>query len=326
MLEICNQFESPIKERFFVAQDYDYSAESSGTSSSFEGYSSDIIDNVLFSVTQSHRTLSEYTDVILANLENNEEILLTFNDTLPFSKKPLKYNRNMIVNWIIWICYNCQFNDETLFSAISIFDHYLFKTNEEDNACIAAICSLWISTKLNEVRIPTIESMVNICNDAYTTSEILNFETTILNALKFNIIYPTYSHFTESLLSQVPVDDVFENYVSLFCHCALLSDDLFEARPSHISLASIILAKIATDTKMSFNVVVRSLSAIDEKMLIKCITSISKLSKGIFERVDSAIQMKFDPLLMINLNDIENIEKKVEEMNSAKYSDFLDNI
>lgn len=325
MLEICDQFETPIKERYFVAQDYEYSAESSGTPSYYEGYS-DIVDNVLFSVTQNHKTLSEYTDIMLANLENHEGNLSTSYEKLQDSKKPLTYNREMLVNWIIWICYNCQFNDETLYCAISLFDHYILKTNDEDNACVAAICSLWISTKLNEVRIPTIESMVDITNNTCTSDQILNFETIILNALKFNIIYPTYSHFTESLLSQVPVDDVFENYVSFFCHCALLSDEIFGAKPSHISLASIILAKIATDTKMSFNVVVRSLSTIDEKMLIKCISSISRLSKNIFNRVDSAILMKFDPLLMISLSDIENIEKRVGEIIPSKTSDFLDNI
>lgn len=326
MLEICNQFETPIKERFFVTPYYDYSAESSETPSSFEGSSADLVDNVLFSVTQNHKALSEYTDIMLSNLENHEGILLSLfkNDEVP--KKPPAYNRKMIINWIIWICFNCQFNDETLFCAISIFDHYIFKTNDEDNACVAAICSLWISTKLNEVRIPTIESIVDICNNSCTSNEIMNFETKILNALKFNIIYPTYSHFTESLLSQVPVDDVFENYVSLFCHIALLSDELLGARPSHISLASIILAKIATDTKMSFNVVVRALSTIDEKMLIKCIISISELSKDLFKRVDSAILMKFDPILMINLSDVESIEKKIIEMNPSKSSDFLDNI
>ncbi|KAK8898888.1 hypothetical protein M9Y10_001180 [Tritrichomonas musculus] len=325
MFEICDQFESPIKERFLITPDYEYSVESSGTPSSFEG-SSDIIDNVLFSVSQNHKTLSEYTDIMLANLENHENVLIKFPVNPEYTIRSTKYDRKTIVDWIIWICYNCQFNDETLFCAISIFDRYMLKTNNENNAYVAIICSLWISTKLNEVRIPTLESMVEICNNVCSTTEILNFETVILNTLKFNIIYPTYSHFTESLLSQIPVDDVFENYVSLFCHCALLSEELIETKPSHISLASIILAKIATDTKMSFSVVFRSLSSINEKMLIDCLSAIAKQSKEIYEKYESAVQMKFEPFLMININDIENIEKKVDEIIPNKPSDFLDNI
>ena len=176
----------------------------------------------------------------------------------------IRYNRKQIINWLTYICYEYEFLDESLFTAIYIFDNFISATKQEENSYIAAVCSLWISFKLNETMIPTLEQMVSICNNSFSSSQIQEFEILILNTLHFDIVYPTPTHISDSLLSQVPVDETFEKYVSLFCHCALFSEDLIGLTPSHISFASIILAKIATSTKIGLNVITRSLSFIHE--------------------------------------------------------------
>ncbi|OHS99566.1 Cyclin, N-terminal domain containing protein [Tritrichomonas foetus] len=328
MLETRNQLEQPFKGHFLESPVYEFSSESLKTPSSADAYSVDMIDAILFSGSSNQATVSEYTDVMLLHLENNEKIRTNIPEQFKNVKNNCRstaYDRVIVVDWIIWICYDFQFADETLFTAVAILDEYVLRSKDEENANLAAVCSLWISCKLNEVRTPSVNNMVHICNNQYSEQDILNFEARILNTLKFNIVFPTATHFSDSLLKQIPIDENFENFVSLFCHCSLFSDELIGVKASHISLASIILAKIITDTRMSFNVVTRSLSVIDDEELKKCISVILKVAKYVFERDEYSISMKFEPLIMINVNDIEDTEKKLSSMFSERFDIFLDN-
>ena len=321
MLEIRNQLDSPFKGRFFSNAAYEFSSEfSSAETPSFdEGYSLDVVDDILFTANSSNLTADEYADIMLLNLERNENN--TKNEA-----HIIKFNRPILIDWMIWVCYDFQLSDETLFTSISIFDKYLSLEKEEKNINLAAACSLWISSKLNEVRMPSVANMVMICKNQFNEHEFLSFEAKMLNTLKFNIAYPTSIHFTDSLLSQIPIDEIFENYVSFFCHCSLYVEELIAAKASHISLAAIILAKIATDNKMNFNVVIRSLSIINENDLISCLLLITKGARQVFQRNEFSIAIKFEPFFMMTLDQIEDVEKKIQNLTSERFDIFLDSI
>jgi hypothetical protein len=134
--------------------------------------------------------------------------------------KPIELNNSFVsfletrahmVNWLTFLCNTLNFNDQTLFRCVSIFDQYISKiidkqkemeemTQEKLN--LITISCLSLATKLEEVNCNYIaflnEKVLNIPNEKiFTNKDLTNMELTILKELKFNTIYSTPLDFLE---------------------------------------------------------------------------------------------------------------------------------
>ena len=122
----------------------------------------------------------------------------------------LETRKNMI-NWLIFLCKTLNFNDQTLFRCVSIFDQYISKILDNQKEMgemtqgrlnLITISCLSLATKLEEINCNYIaflnEKVLNTPNEKiFTNSDITYMELTILKALKFNTIYSTPLDFIE---------------------------------------------------------------------------------------------------------------------------------
>ena len=142
--------------------------------------------------------------------------------------KPIELNNSFVsfletranmINWLTFLCNTLNFNDQTLFRCVSIFDKYISKILDNQKEMeemtqgklnLITISCLSLATKLEEVNCNYIaflnEKVLNTPNEKFfTNTDLTNMELTILKALKFNTIYST------------PLD-FLEIYIKIFSH------------------------------------------------------------------------------------------------------------
>lgn len=108
--------------------------------------------------------------------------------------------RAILVDWLIDVHYNFNFNKETLFQAIWILDTYL--SNEiipRNKLQLLGITCLFISCKYNEICYPKTNEFIYATDNAYDIKELLVMEKDILKKLDFNILAPTQIQFYDIL-------------------------------------------------------------------------------------------------------------------------------
>ena len=108
--------------------------------------------------------------------------------------------RAILVDWLIDVHLNFNFNKETLFQAIWILDTYL--SNEiipRNKLQLLGITCLFISCKYNEICYPKTNEFIFATDNAYDVKELLNMEKEILKKLEFNILSPTSIQFYDIL-------------------------------------------------------------------------------------------------------------------------------
>ena len=81
---------------------------------------------------------------------------------------------------------------DTLFLTIALIDKYLeLKPVTRQNLQLVGVACFLIAAKYEEIYPPEIRDLVYITDRAYTKEQILEMESSILNALHFQISFPT---------------------------------------------------------------------------------------------------------------------------------------
>ena len=142
------------------------------------------------------------------NLINElKDNFINFKSTEPSLIEPINYpihlstTRVQIINWIIFICDNLHFNNQTLFRSVIIFDKFLSKNpnidyNNQFILNLVAIACLSLATKLEEVNCNFVTFLTdNVLNNPenkiYTHTDLTKMEFFILKTLKFKTLYST---------------------------------------------------------------------------------------------------------------------------------------
>ena len=148
------------------------------------------------------KNVEEYIDDILDNLLKEEKNTkfkidpLYFNFQLDINSKM----RAILIDWLIDVHLKFSFKQETLYITIFIIDAYLsIKRIERTNFQLLGITALFIACKQNEILFRKINEYAYITDNAYTEEDIKNMEYKILNALNFNILFPSSLTFYEIL-------------------------------------------------------------------------------------------------------------------------------
>ena len=104
--------------------------------------------------------------------------------------------REILVDWLVEVHFRFSFKRKTLFQTIYIIDLFLSKKIiEKVKFQLLGVASLLISCKENEIFYPKIVEFVNITDNAYSISELLNMTISILQTLNFEIFTSTPEEF-----------------------------------------------------------------------------------------------------------------------------------
>lgn len=138
-----------------------------------------------FQTKKSQKELSETFSLYL----NKQKLIQSY----PLEIIP---TRSQMIDWLIFLCQNLSFKPETLFRAVSIFDLYISKSQNEIIFSIyelklVVIASLSLATKIEEINCNFVNFLAdNVLNGGseivYSSKDLTKKEIEILQKLNFN--------------------------------------------------------------------------------------------------------------------------------------------
>ena len=185
----------------------------------------------------------EYINKIYRNLLIEEEKDISAMPIYEEIKSQKEINlqmRSILVDWIIDVHYKFGFTDETLFMTIFTIDRYIsIKQISRIKFQLLGITAMLLACKHEEINVPKIEDFIYITDNAYNKDEVTHMEKDILNALNFELLYPSPIKFYEILSLKFNFDK-FQHLLGKYLMESFLIDlNWINYKPSVISCACI---------------------------------------------------------------------------------------
>ncbi|XP_029509098.2 G2/mitotic-specific cyclin-B3 [Oncorhynchus nerka] len=156
--------------------------------------------------------------------------------------------RAILVDWLVEVQENFELNHETLYLAVKVTDHFLSAApvNREDLQLIGST-ALLIASKFEERCPPCVDDFLYVCDDAYKREEVIAMETSILQALGFDINIPVPYRFLRRYAKCVSASMETLTLARYVCELSLQEMDLVPERGSLLASACLLLALVTKE-------------------------------------------------------------------------------
>jgi hypothetical protein len=148
--------------------------------------------------------------------------------------------RELAVHRIIELNYHFQLSSDALYNAVCYFDIVLSRIPVAPDALelTAAVC-YWLSSKVDMRHQLTVERVSGAIGKAFTIESFKIMEMAILNALGFQLSFPTAKMFMRRILAKSSAtNDVF-HVANLLVEVALMKFKFVDVRPSVVAVSAI---------------------------------------------------------------------------------------
>ena len=178
----------------------------------------------LLTNTQTLSKLKKHNPSILNTIYKQiikeENLSFVYNRETPDLKRQKDINevhRGILIDWLINVHLYLQLTDETLFLTVKLIDIFLARVENfpKNNLQLLGVSALLISSKYLETFHSTIDSLSQLCDGAYSSKEIIQFETILLNELNYTIVQDNLVNFYD-LLSMIFNFDLDDYYLGKF--------------------------------------------------------------------------------------------------------------
>ena len=156
--------------------------------------------NMSFNKSEAEKKINEFQSTFLI-LKEDEPNKIDIKSNELFEND----TRNNMVNWLLFLCKTLNFNLQTLFRCVSIFDEFISKSRichlengelTQEKLNLITIACLSLSTKLDEINCNYVsfftEKVLNLPNcKIFTVKDLTKMELTILKELNFKTLYTT---------------------------------------------------------------------------------------------------------------------------------------
>jgi len=104
--------------------------------------------------------------------------------------------RMVLIDWLVEVHLKFKMQPETLYITINLIDRYLENERATKSTLqLVGITSMMIAAKYEEIYPPEVKDFVFITDNAYTKQDLLTMEFKILNAIQFDLTFPTSFRF-----------------------------------------------------------------------------------------------------------------------------------
>jgi cyclin B len=185
----------------------------------------------------------EYIYDILHSLQEEEKMNKVNPNYMKHQKDINDRMRAILIDWITEVHRKFSLQEETLFITINIIDRFLSKKIiPRSELQLLGLSSLLIACKYEEIYIPELKDFKIICDSAYTTKNIINYEYEILSTLDFIITIPSVYKFLELFSNIIVLVDKELYYSRYLIELYLLDTRMNKYNPSLIALSSIYIS------------------------------------------------------------------------------------
>jgi len=152
--------------------------------------------------------------------------------------------REILIDWIIEVHMKFGLMPVVLYMTTQIIDRFLSKKQvSRSKLQLVGITAMFIASKFEEIYPPEVKDFVYISDKAYTGDEIIKMERAILNALKFEIVFPTVHSFGKRFAKAAHLEERTENIAFYLIDATLQDYDMLQYKPSIVAAAGINLAE-----------------------------------------------------------------------------------
>ena len=151
--------------------------------------------------------------------------------------------RAILVDWLIEVHYKFKLDPDTLFITINIIDRYLSKiVVKRQFLQLVGVTAMLIASKYEDIYPPPIQDFVYITDNAYTQKDILEMEFEILQALDFEVTFPSSFIFLNRYAKLLRADDVTKALARYLIELPLIEYRMLKYKPSMIAASAIYVA------------------------------------------------------------------------------------
>lgn len=202
------------------------------------------VDNIDERDTDDPLCATEYVQDMYALFRERETVTSVrpvYMDNQPHINERM---RSILVDWLVEVHLKFKLVPETLFLTVNIIDRYLEREEvSRPKLQLVGVTALLISSKFEEIYPPELRDLVYICDRAYTRSDIIEMEETILKTLEYQITIPSAHAFLVRYLKAAHAD---KKIVQLSCYIldgTLQSYELLHYLPSQLAAAAVFIAR-----------------------------------------------------------------------------------
>ena len=152
--------------------------------------------------------------------------------------------RYVLIDWMSEVHYKFRLLPETLYLAVNLMDRFLSsRTVAAAKFQLVGVTALFVASKYEEVMAPSIYNFAFMADEGFKDYEILSAERFMLQALDFQICYPSPMNFLRRI-SKADNYDIHSRTVAKYLMEVPLMDHAFlECPPSVLAAASMCLAR-----------------------------------------------------------------------------------
>ncbi|KAG0662730.1 hypothetical protein C6P45_001057 [Maudiozyma exigua] len=196
---------------------------------------SDYLDPVL---------VAEYSDSIynyMGKLESKYKPKSDYMDNQTFLD--WEYRRTL-VEWLVNIHKELDLIPETLFLGVNLMDRYLSKESITLNKFrLIGITALFIATKMEEHKVPSLEDVLEAMDGQYSEDEIIETERFILVTLRHRLGWPGPMSFLRKTNKADDYDDDIRTHAKYFLESTLVDSRFVACSPSLLAAGAYYISK-----------------------------------------------------------------------------------
>merc|ERR1711990_77848 len=152
--------------------------------------------------------------------------------------------REILMDWIVEVHMKFDLMPVTLYMTVQIIDRFLSKKQvSRSKLQLVGITAMFIASKFEEIYPPEVRDFVYISDKAYTGEEIIKMERAILNALKFEIVFPSVHSFGKRFAKVAHLSERTEHIAFYLIDATLQDYNMLKYSPSTIAAAGVNLAE-----------------------------------------------------------------------------------
>ena len=203
--------------------------------------------------------VSRYADKIFLNDQLLEKDLLIKKGSFENIQKEITPKmRSIVVRWLITLAEEFSFSNDTIFNSIAYLDHYLAnKSIEKDSFQLLGAVCLWLAAKCEELTIPAVTDIADLCNKVYTVKDFCNVERDILKYNNYRTNYPTMKTFLRRFQVAVEANKEILEVSSFLCEASLMSHIIPCYRPSLAALSIMIITTIGLNNECPLDTLIQ---------------------------------------------------------------------
>ncbi|TMW58361.1 hypothetical protein Poli38472_009920 [Pythium oligandrum] len=188
--------------------------------------------------------------------------------------------RTILVDWLIEVGEEYELDSLTFHKAVNLVDRCLakFKINRKQFQLLGCACMM-IAAKYEEVYGPNVDEFVYISDQTYTSEEMLEMESKVLQTLEYRIGATTCHGFISRFVSAGCETDKQKILVKYLCDFTLLYYHMLKYRPSQMVAAAIYLARLMTDEKQAWTPTLHHVTGYSAWDIKNCVLDLFQLHR-----------------------------------------------